>query len=363
MKRKPRVFVLLEHGRGINTWTSRYGRDEVADATPYGYGAATSLGLGVEFSVDKQEGPIGQLARRGLARLLGFDIVHVLRNVSAVRGSDVVWTHTEYTHLAYTFVRLFARDLPPAICNTIWLGDSLQLMNPLRRQFLRFLLKRGAKNITESPENVAPISDLVGSTDVEFVAYGLDAPHLAPSSQPPTALDPNVLRILALGNDRHRDWPFFLELAASLPDTFEVKVASRAKSLQAEPNRIQLTQPNKVAEMRELYSWADVVCIPLRPNTHASGVTVAMEATAAGKPFVATNVGGIAAYFPQSSAYMCSSPNDITEWQGALERLRHKDDRERRVALARSDVKTHDLTRDGYLLRLHRVSLDLLARR
>jgi glycosyltransferase involved in cell wall biosynthesis len=47
------------------------------------------------------------------------------------------------------------------------------------------------------------------------------------------------------------------------------------------------------------FDEATVVCVPLRPNVHASGITVIEEAALAGVPIVATDVGGLDAYFPR----------------------------------------------------------------
>ena len=46
-----------------------------------------------------------------------------------------------------------------------------------------------------------------------------------------------------------------------------------------------------------LYDWADIVVVPLKPNLHASGITVIEEAAIRGVPVISTDVGGLRAYF------------------------------------------------------------------
>ncbi|WP_443798338.1 glycosyltransferase, partial [Burkholderia gladioli] len=47
---------------------------------------------------------------------------------------------------------------------------------------------------------------------------------------------------------------------------------------------------------------ADVIVVPLRPNHHASGITVMLEAAAVGKPMIVSDVGGLRDYFPNDCA-------------------------------------------------------------
>lgn len=51
------------------------------------------------------------------------------------------------------------------------------------------------------------------------------------------------------------------------------------------------------SELSRSFAEATLVCVPLRSNLHASGVTVIQEAVLAGVPVVATDTGGLDAYF------------------------------------------------------------------
>src|SRR5262249_27908019 len=60
---------------------------------------------------------------------------------------------------------------------------------------------------------------------------------------------------------------------------------------------VALVHPKTNAEYLELYRWADVVALALKPNLHGSGITVIEEATIFGVPVVVTDAGGLQCYF------------------------------------------------------------------
>ena len=89
---------------------------------------------------------------------------------------------------------------------------------------------------------------------------------------------------------------------------YTVKLATRRRipaSLRA-PN-VEIALFSGIRKQHELYDWADVIVVPLRPNSHASGITVMLEAAAVGKPMVVTNVGALQDYFPAGEAALHSA--------------------------------------------------------
>jgi glycosyltransferase involved in cell wall biosynthesis len=80
-----------------------------------------------------------------------------------------------------------------------------------------------------------------------------------------------------------------------------------------------------------LYDWADIVVVSLKPNLHASGITVVQEAALRGVPVICSDAGGLRAYF--SDREVCFVPaQDKAALRQAIEELAA--DRERRLALA-----------------------------
>src|SRR5262245_54925631 len=112
-----------------------------------------------------------------------------------------------------------------------------------------------------------------------------------------------AVRVFALGNDRHRDYDTFAS-AFCHDRSFEVFVATGRFPLVTQgPN--WTARPCSHREVVERYRWADIVVVPLKPNMHASGITVVLEAAFLGKPVVATDAGGINWYFADGEITFC----------------------------------------------------------
>ena len=99
-------------------------------------------------------------------------------------------------------------------------------------------------------------------------------------------------KIAAIGNDRDRDWRTLIE-AFGHDARYDVKIATRRRipaSLRA-PN-VEIASASGIVKQRELYDGADVIVVPLRNNSHVSGLTVTLEAAALGKPMIVSTGGG-----------------------------------------------------------------------
>jgi hypothetical protein len=83
----------------------------------YGYHHAESEEFALTYSQDTRESAPVRLLRRGLKALLGFDLIHTLRNRDEILRSDVIWTHTEHEYLSVALVLLLngRRTAPPLL--------------------------------------------------------------------------------------------------------------------------------------------------------------------------------------------------------------------------------------------------------
>jgi hypothetical protein len=72
----------------------------------YGYHHAESDEFRLSYSQDAKESKPVRLVRRALKTLLGFDLVHTLRNRDEMLRSDVIWTHTEQEWLSAALMLL-----------------------------------------------------------------------------------------------------------------------------------------------------------------------------------------------------------------------------------------------------------------
>ncbi|QCP54669.1 glycosyltransferase family 4 protein [Trinickia violacea] len=264
----------------------------------YGYHHAESDEFALTYSRDAKESKPVSLARRALKLMLGFDLIHTLRNRDEILRSDVIWTHTEAEHLSVALVLLLAGERgrkPLLLAQSVWLFDKWSGYGALRRWFYRKLLARADVLTTLARDN-AELCRRFLKRDALHVYYGLNMTDF-PLAEPHAWQPHTPLRIAAIGNDRDRDWTTLVK-AFGNDSRYTVRLATRRKIPKAlHASNVQIAPASGLAKQRELYDWADIVVVPLRPNYHASGITVVLEAAALGKPVIASDVGGLSDYF------------------------------------------------------------------
>src|SRR5438105_5683812 len=83
------------------------------------------------------------------------------------------------------------------------------------------------------------------------------------------------LRVASLGSDMHRDWQTLLQAFGDFCE-FDVKVASTQFKPQSARGlcNIRIEPANTREQVAQLYEWADIIVVPLKPNLHASGISV-----------------------------------------------------------------------------------------
>jgi glycosyltransferase involved in cell wall biosynthesis len=99
--------------------------------------------------------------------------------------------------------------------------------------------------------------------------------------------------------------------------------------------------------------------VPLKPNLHASGITVIAEAVTFGLPVVATDTGGLRAYFPDEELRFVP-PRDAAALHHTLEELGAND--EMRFTMAKSAqvrMRNANLSSRAFALRHFELSKEL----
>jgi glycosyltransferase involved in cell wall biosynthesis len=364
-----RIFVQLAHGTDASTWRARIADGGVVGingATPYGYGLAERWGCALRFSESAPESLLRRLVRVVLKRLLRLDLLHALGNRRALLDSEVVWTHTEWETLAVALLRKLAgRGRPRIVGQVIWLFDEWPRLGPLRRAWMRWLLRELDVLTVHSPLNLETARAALPEIRTELVRFGIVTDVAVPARSEPAedAAAGRPLRLLAVGNDRDRDWPTLIDAVAG-DARFLLTIASAKVDapLPAGATNVRIVRPRRNEALFALYAEAEVSVVPLRPNRHASGATVIQESALLGVPVACSRAGGLEAYFGEDQLRFVP-PGDPAALREALAELGR--DPAARLELARRARAqlTSQLGAEAFVRRHVELSRELLARR
>lgn len=357
-----RVFVHLAANKDVTAWRAAWRADTLVglnDETPYGYGRATRMGCVITFSTTAREALPTKVLRLGLRVLTGFDLLHALRQRRALMDADVVWTHTESQYLAVAAVTALSARRPKILGQTIWLFDHWDQLNPIHKWLYRRLIRLVDVLTVHSSDNLAVAQSLFPDKRVICVPFGVPSEQkIAPvtrSSQP--------LRILSMGNDRHRDWQCLASALDGLPDALAVFLSGTApRSLVKRRPTLQIMQAQTNTELFARFAEASVVCVPLKTNRHASGITVIQEAVLAGVPVVATSTGGLQGYFgPDAVRYV--PPDDPRALRDALQEIAADPESAReRAVRAQNHMMETGIGAEAFVRRHVEISREMLGR-
>jgi glycosyltransferase involved in cell wall biosynthesis len=359
MSRELRVFVLYSRNLDAVSWEEKYEKGLVPDRTPYGYHHAENYGCKVTYSDPTSSRGALSIFDKLLRFALKFDLVHVFNNRRKVfdRQFDVIWTHTEREFLAIgLLMAMSGRKTAPVLAQSVWLIDRWPSYGALRKAFFKRLISKMGMLTFLSTRNTAAANDLNLGVEARFVPFGISMDSFP--LQPPRARVEagRPLRVLAIGNDMHRDWRTLSEALGGVP-----QVALRILSGKFPDQLLHKNISVETTDQRgvvEAYEWADCVVVPVIDNLHASGVTVALEAAALGVPLVIARGGGLDHYLDDEAAFFF----DV----GDVESLRStvlgmpSSDYLGKARMAQKQLQDRDLTTAGYSKRSAELSRELL---
>jgi glycosyltransferase involved in cell wall biosynthesis len=357
-----RVFVFLGEGFGAARWQKAVdagGLPGICDRLPYGYFHAANESWSITYSEDREESALLRSFRRGIRKVLGFDVIHAWYNREQLADSDVVWTHTEREYLAALCLWWLRppKTKPKLIAQSVWLFDRWANFSSVRRRFYRRLM-RGADLLTAlSPDNLREARRLFPEKRCELVRFGVDSAYLRPADRRQFH---QPIRILSLGTDMHRDWDTLIEAVRDWSQG-EVRIASKTiRRRQSWPDNVVIVRPETAQEIIDLYDWADIVVVALKRNLHASGITVIVEAVSFGLPVVCTDTGGLRAYFNEQEIRFVA-PRNSQAIRKNIEELAANDElRFRLTVRAQRRMLRDELTSYAYAIRHRNLSETLL---
>jgi glycosyltransferase involved in cell wall biosynthesis len=321
--RKIRVFVHLAYGFDAHRWEERWVNGKligINERFPYGYHRAEELGCEVKYSRDQAERQIARFFRLAVRFVLGFDLVHAWRNRRTIRDSEVIWTHTESQHLAVSLLlsAIPKNRRPKIIAQSVWVFDRWSRFSFLKKRLYLKLMRQADVLTFHSPNNLEIARRLLPATRSELVLFGIAAENMAQFKHSA----PHVpFRIISLGNDEHRDWTTLIQ-AVKGEVGLDLRIASHSISPKTAvgAENVTILNPKANSELLELYDSADLLVVALKPNLHASGITVIQEAVLRGIPVVCSDVGGLRTYFEEGEVRYVR-PQDPAALRRAIEEL------------------------------------------
>lgn len=352
----PKVHVQLYQGKDAERYRARYRDGIEPDETPYGFHLAQDEGFEVTFSKD---GPRNLFAKV-VNKLFDFDLVHAWRNRHAMSEADVIWTMTEgEAFAAALLMKLGAIPRRPILSNAVWLLNRWPSLTWLRRWSYAALSDELTVMTVHSLDCLPIAKKAFPKLRSELMYFGINVEYF-PISAPKLSRDSDVIHIVSAGNDRTRDWDSLLD-AFGGDKRFRVTLVcawlDRARTAPFE--NVSLLHTSSMSELRDLYRDADVIAVPMRKNVF-SGITVALEAAALGKPILCTETGGVPTYFDRDQV-IYAAPGDA----GALrEALLATTAASRKAAAERAQARflERDYSTRGLIARYSNITRELLSR-
>ena len=296
-------------------WRRRHAAGEVPDALPYGLDRLAHHGWTPRpHAAGWAASRPGQVVR-GVTRRLGGGYDWGLAATARPRADVVVsWDERAGAPLAAAHGRW-----TPVVSNVVWATDAARHRGAARaaqRAVARTVgagLRTCAAVFVHSSAQAPALARTFGldPARVHPIAFGVDAGFFAPA--PDGEVDPDL--VVAVGNDRHRDW---LTTLAAFDLVREQRPAARllVASHTVDPSLLA-GRPGVVHEPRLRHdvlatrlARAQAAMVLSVPNLHVSGATAMLEALACGRPAVATANPGAQDYAAASAGLTTVAPGD-----------------------------------------------------
>ena len=355
------AFVHVAYGYDSLKWQKNWREGKILglnEEFPYGYHHAAEYGASVVYSKDHPETKLQKFIRYGFRGVFGFDFFHAWRNRREILQADVVWTHTESQSMAIVLLFALSKQTvkPKLIGQVVWLIDEWPRLNFFRKAIAKALLKKADILTFLSPLNSWAALDLFPKTRVEFVKFGINTNYKA---LPRKASPDKKIRVLSVGNDRHRDWPTLVD-AVKDADDIELRLLTSTYKLRGQHDNISVVKVESNEALLAQFEWADMLVLALEPNYHASGITVIEEAVILGLPIICTKVGGLEAYF-QDEDILYIAPSQPGQVQDAIRLLAEDGElRQSMIANAKRRMVEAQISSQGYAKRHVELSRELL---
>ena len=295
--------LTLEFSRRLDVreWERRARAGEVPGLWPYGLHR-----LADEHAVLVNDR--SAVLTRALPGLRGYDVPRLYRRTNGWSDADAVVSWEELT--AMTFPLRRRRSGPALCCGVIWSTDIWErhagrgLETRITKQLLRRMDLLWCLSTVQADE----LSRQLGAGSVvEPVTFGIDTDFYA--EFPPEQGGPPL--VVSAGSDRDRDMTtLYAALETVLRAHPGAKAIVQTRAPTSAPTGVQTIPSLTHTALRDLYRRSSLVALALRPNLHVSGMTVALEAMATGRPVICSSTPGMSEYVLDGSTGSLVAPGD-----------------------------------------------------
>jgi glycosyltransferase involved in cell wall biosynthesis len=342
---EPAPEVIWVYRRSRRQWLDEWRRGERSGEFFY---SMPTLGrrYRVGFVEDESRHPFRRPwfpVERILARRLGmgFALDVALRNLRALRGARVVVSTVDSCGLPLALLKRMGLLPGRLIYISQGLSDRIAVYGAQRwlsRRYRHLLLgvdelvvlSPGARDGLAAWLGVAP-------ERIRVLPFGTDSLFWRDTT---AAARARPKRIVSVGSDAGRDYPTLLAAAADLPLHI---VTRQPLPVDRYPNLIHSTDHSPL-ELRDIYSGAAFVVIPLLNRSQPSGQSATLQAMACGKSVIVTRTRGWwgEPFVRDGEACVLVPPGDVLALRDAIRRFWSEPELCRRIGQkARETVVAH----------------------
>jgi glycosyltransferase involved in cell wall biosynthesis len=190
----------------------------------------------------------------------------------------------------------------PIISNAVWLLNIWSTLSIWHRIIYKFLYRYLSVLTVHSRECLTVAQRCFPSLNIKLMQFGINI-DVFKITKPSYESAGGVTRLLAAGHDRTRDWHTLL-LAFGNDDRFHLTLVCPWLTNEqiADYRNVALVRSPTMSRFLELYRDADFVAVPMKSNIF-SGITVALEAVALGRPVLCSRTGGVPTYFGEDEIF------------------------------------------------------------
>ena len=225
----------------------------------------------------------------------GLPVARAVLGAPAARRADLVLALLERQGmlpglLKRAHVPPYSRT--PLVIWSCWLADDLRTAGPDERRRLVNRV-RSADLVTHLSRHETEILVDAGLAEDRLfpVTYGVSHRYYTPGD------DPRDLDLLAVGQDRGRDYATLVEAVRGTSLTLDVVCRPENLAGLDVPDNVRVHGPVPLTEYRALLRRAKVVAVPTRDLAYPTGSSVALESASSGAAVVVTGTRAMADYF------------------------------------------------------------------